>query len=93
MSAVKEQFDQELQHFSQFIQALTLARSKFDGFIQDINSVSQPENENQELLIPAFASLYIPGEIKYIKKFMVDIGTGYYVERDANQAISFHQKD
>ena len=92
MSAVKEQFDQELQHFSQSLQALTVARSKFGECIEDIKSVSQPENENQELLIPASASLYIPGKIKDNKRFMVDVGTGYYVEKDAAEAISFYQK-
>ena len=43
-------------------------------------------------MIPASASLCIPGKIKDNRKFMVDVGTGYYVEKDADEAISFYQK-
>lgn len=92
MAAVKQQFDQELNHFSQSFQALIVAKNKFTECIDDIKSISNTENEDQKLLIPASASLYIPGKIKDNKKFMVDIGTGYYVEKDAKDAIDFYQK-
>ncbi|CAI4676902.1 CDA_G0039530.mRNA.1.CDS.1 [Saccharomyces cerevisiae] len=92
LNAVKQQFDQELQHFTQSLQALTMAKSKFTECIDDIKTVSQAGNEGQKLLVPASASLYIPGKIVDNKKFMVDIGTGYYVEKSAEAAIAFYQK-
>ncbi|CAI4047578.1 Gim5p SKDI_13G0460 [Saccharomyces kudriavzevii IFO 1802] len=92
LNAVKQQFDQELQHFTQSLQALTMAKSKFTECMDDIKTVSKAENEGQKLLIPASASLYIPGKIVDNKKFMVDIGTGYYVEKSADAAVSFYQK-
>ena len=69
-----------------------MAKGKFTECIDDIKTVSQEENEGQNLLVPASASLYIPGKILDNKKFMVDIGTGYYVEKSADAAISFYQK-
>ncbi|QID81429.1 subunit of tubulin prefoldin [Saccharomyces pastorianus] len=92
LNAVKQQFDQELQHFTQSLQALTMAKGKFTECIDDIKTVSQAGNEGQKLLVPASASLYIPGKIVDNKKFMVDIGTGYYVEKSAEAAIAFYQK-
>ncbi|CCD27209.1 Gim5p NDAI_0K00200 [Naumovozyma dairenensis CBS 421] len=92
LTAVKQQFDQELQHFNQSLQALTIAKTKFTDCISDIKAISQPKNDEQKILIPASASLYIPGTIKDNKKFMVDVGTGYYVEKSDVDAISFYQK-
>lgn len=92
LAAVKQQFDQELQHFGQSLQALTMARSKFAECIEDIKSISAPENTNQKVLVPASASLYLPGKIVDNDKFMVDIGTGYYVDKSAVEAIAFYEK-
>ncbi|CCE62642.1 hypothetical protein TPHA_0C04940 [Tetrapisispora phaffii CBS 4417] len=92
LAAVKQQFDQELQHFTQSLQALNVAKNKFTECIEDIKVTSSTDNENQKLLIPATASLYVPGKIIDNKKFLVDIGTGYYVEKDADKAIEFYQK-
>ena len=92
LAAVKQQFDEELQHFTQSLQALNIAKNKFTDCITDIKSIANPKNENQKLLIPASASLYVPGKIKDNQQFMVDIGTGYYVEKNEKDAIAFYQK-
>lgn len=89
---MKQQFDQELQHFSQSLQALTMARSKFAECVEDIKAISSPDNVNQKILVPASASLYLPGKVVDNKKFMVDIGTGYYVDKSADEAIAFYEK-
>lgn len=91
MAAVRQQFEQELQHFSQSLQALTMARNKFGECIEDIKSIRSPENEANQILVPASASLYIPGKI-HGDKFMVDIGTGYFVDKSADEAIAFYEK-
>lgn len=92
LAAVKQQIDQEFQHFNQSLQALTLAKNKFQDCIDDIKSISAPENKHQQIMVPASASLYIPGKITENKKFIVDIGTGYYVEKTDKEAISFYEQ-
>lgn len=69
-----------------------MARSKFAECIDDIKSISAPENKDQKVLVPASASLYLPGKVVDNEKFMVDIGTGYYVDKTASEAISFYEK-
>lgn len=69
-----------------------MARSKFAECIDDIKSVSSPENADQKLLVPASASLYLPGTVLDNNKFMVDVGTGYYVDKTADEAIAFYEK-
>lgn len=92
LNAVKQQFDQELQHFQQSLQALMVAKSKFVECINDIKTVSSNAKNEQNILIPASPSLYIPGKIHDNKKFMVDVGTGYYVEKSDIEAIEFYEK-
>ena len=44
-------------------------------------------------MVPLTGSLYVPGYIKNDGKFLCDIGTGYFVEKDANNAkILFQSK-
>lgn len=90
--AVKQQVDQELSHFTQSLQVLLVAKRKFQDCINDVKTISSSENDGQRLLIPASVSLYVPGRIKDNQKFMVDIGTGYFVEKNAEDAILFYQK-
>ena len=69
-----------------------MAKRKFQDCINDVKTISSSENDGQRLLIPASVSLYVPGKIKDNQKFMVDIGTGYFVEKNAEDAILFYQK-
>ncbi|SCU86185.1 LADA_0D12860g1_1 [Lachancea dasiensis] len=92
LTMVKQQFDQELQHFSQSLQALNVARNKFRECKEDIESVSKLEDQKQEILVPLSASLYVKGRVKDAQKFTVDVGTGYYVEKSAKDAIEFYDK-
>ncbi|SCU93921.1 LAMI_0E16072g1_1 [Lachancea mirantina] len=90
LAVVKQQIDQELQHFTQSLQALNMARGKFKECIDDIVSVSKPENNSQSIFVPLSGSLYVKGRIKDNSKFMVDVGTGYYVDKSAEEAKAFY---
>lgn len=69
-----------------------MARTKFKECVDDINTISKLENSEQKLLVPLSSSLYVPGKIKENNKFMVDVGTGYYIDKNADEAITFYQK-
>ena len=44
-------------------------------------------------LVPLSNNLFIPGTIKNTNKFMLDIGTGYYVDADAEAALKHTEHD
>ncbi|KAL3229949.1 Prefoldin subunit 5 [Nakaseomyces bracarensis] len=70
-----------------------MAKSKFLECVEDIKRVAGIDGEaQQKILIPGSSSLYIPGTVVDNQKFMVDIGTGYYVEKGTDDAIAFYQK-
>jgi prefoldin alpha subunit len=42
---------------------------------------------DKKVLIPLTSSLYVPGKIKDTENVIVDIGTGYFVEKVSRQSI------
>ncbi len=40
------------------------------------------------MLVPLTSSMYVVGELSSTKKVLVDVGTGYYVEKKVPDAIS-----
>ncbi|KAF7507146.1 hypothetical protein GJ744_010959 [Endocarpon pusillum] len=47
-------------------------------------------NTEAEILIPLTTSLYVPGKLADRQKVIVDIGTGFYVEKTTKDAIKFY---
>ncbi|KAG0217785.1 Prefoldin subunit 5, partial [Mortierella sp. GBA43] len=47
-------------------------------------------NDNKTILVPLTSSLYVPGKLANVEKVVVDIGTGYYVEKTVEDAIKFY---
>ena len=43
-------------------------------------------------MVPLTASLYVPGKILNPNKVMVDLGTGFYVEKTSKDAIGFLER-
>ena len=47
------------------------------------------KDKPEDVMIPLSSSLFIPGQIKNKDKFIVDIGTGYFAERNAAQTVEY----
>lgn len=43
------------------------------------------------LLVPLTSSLYVPGTLADTEKVLVDVGTGFYVEKDVASAQKFYE--
>ncbi|KAL6453473.1 GIM5 Prefoldin subunit 5 [Candida maltosa Xu316] len=80
----RKSIDQEINHFTQSLQALSTAQSKLKECISSINNLEKSKQDG--LLVPLTSSLYIPGQVVSRNDYLVDIGTGYYVEKNADDA-------
>lgn len=88
---VRKVTEDEINHFTQSLQALQTAQSKLKDCINSIDSIGRSKSDN--LLIPMTSSLYLPGQIKNKSEFLVDIGTGYFAEKLSEEAkVSFEKK-
>jgi prefoldin alpha subunit len=89
---VKQQLEQELDHLAESFQKLRQAQAKFRDCTESVKKTSQAQNEDKSMLVPLTSSLYVPGKMTDVTTFMVDVGTGYYVEKQAGDAIKFFDK-
>lgn len=71
---------QELNVFQESLQTLKMAKTKFDGSKDALEQISG-DWKNKEILVPLTGSMYVKGVINNIDKFIIDVGTGYYVEK------------
>ncbi|KAH7366476.1 hypothetical protein KP509_18G080100 [Ceratopteris richardii] len=77
---VKEQVDSEVSLLQDSIANIRTAASRFESAYKSVNNISA-YTPGQTLLVPLTASLYVPGTIANVDKLLIDIGTGYYVEK------------
>lgn len=70
------------------MQQLNAARNKFQESGDCIEKQKSLE-DRASVLVPLTSSMYVPGTIVNRDKFLIDIGTGYYVEKDTNSAQDF----
>ena len=47
------------------------------------------DSEGKQVLVPLTGSMYVPGQLANSGKVVVDIGTGYYVEKSSKDAQEY----
>ena len=91
MSQVKKQLDDEVQHLTSSYSQLRSAQQKFRECIAAVAAGVANSTPDKALLVPLTNSLYVPGTLASTKTVVVDVGTGFYVEKTTEQATKFYQ--
>ena len=50
------------------------------------------EADGKDVLVPLTGSMYVPGKLSNADKVVVDIGTGYYVEKPSKEAKEYFDR-
>ncbi|KAI1137073.1 Prefoldin alpha subunit [Hypoxylon sp. FL0543] len=93
LSQVKKQLDEELEHLTSSFAQLHAAQSKFREClrcVQDKNK-SPTLRGNSSILVPLTNSLYVRGTLSSASHVVVDIGTGFYIEKEIESAADFYE--
>ncbi|KAK3065871.1 subunit of tubulin prefoldin [Teratosphaeriaceae sp. CCFEE 6253] len=90
LSQVKKQLDDEVQHLSNSYQNLRAAQQKFRDCIVSIKKGVAESVQDKPLLVPLTSSLYVPGKLADTEHVLVDVGTGFYVEKTTGDAQGFY---
>lgn len=88
LGGLKKQIEEELEHFSSSFTQLAAIQSRFRQCLQCLEKNTGYETS---ALVPLTASLYVRGNLSSPDKVIVDIGTGFFVERDSTSAIEFYK--
>ncbi|KAI4625254.1 uncharacterized protein J4E87_005100 [Alternaria ethzedia] len=92
LQELKTQLDAELTHLSNSFQSLRTAQSKFRDCLNSISTGLTPATVSKPLLVPLTSSLYVPGKLTDHEHVLVDVGTGFFVEKDIASAKDFYER-
>ncbi|EER27962.1 Prefoldin subunit domain containing protein [Coccidioides posadasii C735 delta SOWgp] len=95
LRALQTRLSTELEHLTTSHAKLRTAQSKFRECIRSINdgvvkSATEKAKGKSEILVPLTNSLYVKGQLADREKVIVDVGTGFYVEKSTSKAIEFY---
>ncbi|KAI1615111.1 prefoldin, alpha subunit [Exophiala viscosa] len=102
LSALQARLSQELEHLSSSYQRLRAAQSRFRDCIRSIQDGVKGKSGETPLLIPLTTSLYVPATLASPSApdssapssgstVLVDVGTGFYVEKSPEDGIKFYK--
>ncbi|KAL4812367.1 Prefoldin [Aspergillus spinulosporus] len=97
LRALQTRLSTELEHLTSSHAKLRAAQSRFRDCVRSINegvigSSKKGTEGKDEILVPLTSSLYVKGRLTDREKVLVDVGTGYYVEKTAAKAIEFYEQ-
>lgn len=92
LSNLKTQEEQRLQMNTQRYAQLRAVAAKLSAARTALNEIPARGSEGREILVPLTPSLYAPGKIRDPNKVMVELGTGFYVEKTNKDAVSFLER-
>ncbi|KIN02077.1 hypothetical protein OIDMADRAFT_41266 [Oidiodendron maius Zn] len=91
LSQVKKQLDDELEHLTNSFAQLRAAQAKFRECLRSIATGITPKAADKPILVPLTTSLYVPGTLADKENVIVDVGTGFYVEKSTKDAVKFYE--
>lgn len=65
-----------------------MAHSKYGQALEALSDIT-PSNQDKRIMVPLTSSLYVPGQLSNIETVLVEVGTGYYVEKKIPDARTF----
>jgi len=88
LTQFKQGLDTDLQFYQESLQNLKLAQTKFQESSESMTKFT-PDCGGQDILVPLTGSMYVPGQVTEPEKVIVDVGTGYYIEKDVGAAKDY----
>lgn len=87
----KTQLTQDINVLQESLSRLKMVQQSFVSSEQSLDQL-KPVEKNKEILVPLTGSLYVPGKLVSNDKVLVDIGTGYYVNKSVEEAKKYFDK-
>ncbi|KXJ92045.1 prefoldin [Microdochium bolleyi] len=95
LSQVKKQLDEEIEHLTSSFTQLHAAQAKFRECLRCVGAPklgAPPALQNDKsVLVPLTNSLYVRGTLTNADHVLVDVGTGFYIEKSIESAAQFYE--
>jgi prefoldin alpha subunit len=84
LGLIKMQLEEEIERLTTSFAQLRHAGTKYRASRLSVDSIQE-----REIMVPLTSSLYVPGRIADPNHVLVELGTGYFVERPIQAAREF----
>ncbi|XP_026330361.1 probable prefoldin subunit 5 [Hyposmocoma kahamanoa] len=91
LAQLKQQLDQELNVLQESLHTLKIAQGKFVESGESVEKMT-PDIKGRTILVPLTGSMYVPGIIADTENVIIDIGTGYYAQKDIEGAKDYFKR-
>jgi len=88
LNSLKQSIEEEMQGLQGALQQLQVSRNKLTTSKSSLERLHSTE-EGTPMLVPMTSSLYVPGETTTLETVLVDVGTGYFIEKSVDEARAF----
>ncbi|PRQ56991.1 putative prefoldin [Rosa chinensis] len=88
LKAVKEQTDLEVNLLQDSLNNIRTATTRLELASSALHDLSLRPT-GKKMLVPLTASLYVPGTLQDPDQVLVDVGTGYFIEKNMPQAKDY----
>jgi prefoldin, archaeal alpha subunit/eukaryotic subunit 5 len=93
LNQLKQSEESRLAVLTNHYATLRASSSRFSTAQKALEEMTLAQGKgNKDIMIPLTESLYVPGKIKDPSKVMVELGTGYFVEKPVKQAHDFLER-
>jgi len=86
---LRQQVEEGVDYFQNAIISLKDVQLKMQ---ESGNCVKSLSPDKKELLVPLTSSMFVRGEVEDPNHVLIDIGTGYFVEKDLEQAKDYFKR-
>ncbi|CAA0821600.1 Probable prefoldin subunit 5 [Striga hermonthica] len=88
---LKEQADLEVNLFQDSLNNIRTATARLELASAALHDLSL-RPQGKKMLVPLTASLYVPGMLDESEKVLVDVGTGYFIEKNMTEGKDYCQR-
>nr|CAG4645991.1 EOG090X0NBB [Lynceus sp. MCZ IZ 141354] len=91
LNHLKQQLDQDLSLYQESLQTLKGAQNKFQDSADCVDRLENAKS-GSPILLPLTGSMYVPGKLLQPDVTLVDVGTGYFAEKNIKEAKEYFQR-
>lgn len=85
---LSEQLESDVNQLTESLANLQKAVGRYHTSGRALEGMSE-ETEGKEMLVPLTSSLYVPGKLGDVSHVLLDVGTGYFLEKSPADGVDY----
>jgi len=85
---LRSQLEEEVKLLGDSMNKLKVAQQKYGDSKENVKKLMNKDS-GKDILVPLTSAMYVPGTLENTKSVLVNIGTGYYVEKGLKEADEY----